>query len=216
MALISEVRGNKDSSFSKLFGNSDIGFLMSQIQGAMIKSGNDLERFITELIDNDKITTLDEVKRNGRAGVYYLIKVKQPKAGGAHAKIVDFGIVDYDKKRISIVELKLGHNFDTQKAPAIRASLQSVAEYVSALTGFSTAFYLCSFYADNTDMMFIGLKKQIDPSQLLTGRDFCHLMDIDYDKILSMVKVDQIKNMGYLMDKVLNLPAWGSEWNNGL
>ena len=48
MALIRNKRGRTDGGYTRLFGDPQLGSLISRIQSAVISSGNELEKLIVE------------------------------------------------------------------------------------------------------------------------------------------------------------------------
>ena len=42
--------------------------------------------------------------------------------------------------------------------------------------------------------------------EILTGPELCQLLDIDYDKIKELRKVDQEKNFDYFVGSLLDIP----------
>jgi hypothetical protein len=58
MALIEGRKGRDDGGYTRLFGDSALGQLLSRVQSAVIASGSELERFV---IENSR--TLEDVDR---------------------------------------------------------------------------------------------------------------------------------------------------------
>ena len=48
MALIEDRKGRDDGGYTRLFGDPLLGKLLSRVQGAVIASGTELERVVTE------------------------------------------------------------------------------------------------------------------------------------------------------------------------
>ena len=60
MALIKNRKGRKDGGDSRLFGNTEIGELISRVQAAVISTGTELERIIKNEVQQIKIKSLDD------------------------------------------------------------------------------------------------------------------------------------------------------------
>lgn len=45
MALIKDAEGRKDGGYTRLFGNEELGLLISKVQAAVITAGTELEAF---------------------------------------------------------------------------------------------------------------------------------------------------------------------------
>lgn len=200
MAKLSVMTGNPDTNFTQLFGNKQAGALFSQAQAAMISYGTEMENFIIGLLPNDRLTTLQNI-RGGikQSNREFIIKPKRPKSGDKAGLVADFGIVDHHRQTASIIELKLGAAFDTQKAPKMRETLQTIADYITSLTGLSTDYYVCAFYADEVDGVYEGLKRAFEKQNILTGRQFCRLMEIDYEVVMDKAVADQPDNLNYFL-----------------
>jgi hypothetical protein len=62
MALISESEGRKDgnSGFARLFGNAELGALLSSVHAAVIRGGYELENALREAVDAKSLLSLEE------------------------------------------------------------------------------------------------------------------------------------------------------------
>ena len=47
---------------TRILGNEELGYLLSQVQSAMIRSGNELEDLIRDSIPENQLTTLEALK----------------------------------------------------------------------------------------------------------------------------------------------------------
>ena len=56
MALIEKAKGRKDGGYTRLFGNEQLGHLISRMQSTVISSGTELERTI-----KDKVNLIDDL-----------------------------------------------------------------------------------------------------------------------------------------------------------
>ena len=109
-------------NYERLFGNKDIAYLISQIQSASIRYGNQLEKLIEDSADKKKSLILDIdsfLQKDIVPQKPYLIPkkaIKQSDTIDFLRSEPDFMILDRKKKHCYIIELKLGNNFDTKKS----------------------------------------------------------------------------------------------------
>ena len=64
MAKISDSRGrsDEDSGYTRLLGNAKLGRLLSRVQSAVIRRGNELESFIERAVPAHVKTTVEAVQ----------------------------------------------------------------------------------------------------------------------------------------------------------
>ena len=207
MARISDMNGNtgdNDGSYYQLFGDRKLAYLMSQIQAAIIRNGNELEKWV--------IRTIPKENKNGLANIFggkirnnrkeIVCKPKMPASGELKAIISDFAIFNHIERHFWIVELKAGYQFDTQKSDKAKENLQKITTFVSRKTYYMGDFAVCSFYTDSKDEIISGFKKRFSEKQIFTGPEFCHHLGIDYDQVLKYQRIDQIANREYLVKMV--------------
>jgi hypothetical protein len=120
MALIENRKGRDDGGYTRLFGDPLLGQLLSRVQGAVIASGSELERFVIEnaqkLDDVDTFLEMDVVPE----GVFVA-----PKKALKKSRLINYADVEPDfvvfqrvgkKRHCYLVELKDGETFDTKKS----------------------------------------------------------------------------------------------------
>ena len=70
MALISKAKGRGEdetpSGYERLFGNRQLGMLMSRVQSAVISTGNELESMIASEIEDTKGISIQKVNKENR------------------------------------------------------------------------------------------------------------------------------------------------------
>ena len=52
-----------------------------------------------------------------------------------------------------------------------------------------------------------GFKSKITMDEAMTGKEFCELLEINYDKIVEMRTVDQSKNLAYFVQNLFCIKA---------
>jgi hypothetical protein len=65
---------------------------------------------------------------------------------------------------------------------------------------------MCSFNAPNTDAIYKGLKRKFPIEELMTGKELCDLLGIDYEEICKARKTDQEDNIDYFVEQFLSIP----------
>ena len=211
MARISKSKGRQSGGYERLFGNEDLGLLISRVHGAVISFGTELERIVKSKVN--RITELDdflenEIMPNG----VYLADKRQLKA----SKTLDFGGSEPDfvifrrrdgRQHCYVVELKDGDNFDTKKAAAEHRSMHEFISKNAPHMHFTVSAHICCFNQDSREAIVTGFKRKITFDEAMTGREFCDLLEIDYDSIIVERKADQGPNLTYFVETLLDIDA---------
>lgn len=124
MALLKETKGREEGGYTRLFGDVQLGRLLSRVQSAVIRAGSELEKSIIDLAncvdDVDAFLNADIVPE----GVFVAPKrqLKKSKILNYAGVEPDFVVLERVKKKqhCYLVELKDGDNFDTKKAAGER------------------------------------------------------------------------------------------------
>jgi hypothetical protein len=211
MALIENRKGRDDGGYTRLFGDSLLGQLLSRVQSAVIASGSELERFVIEhtstLDDVDAFLDMDIIPE----GVFVA-----PKKVLKKSKLIDYADVEPDfvvferkgkKHHCYLIELKDGDTFDTKKAAGERASLHRFMTAISPYIQFSTSVHFCCFHRDTRAEIVKGFKHKITANEAMTGREFSSLLGIDYDAIITKRTQHQQRNFDCFIDNLLENPA---------
>jgi hypothetical protein len=213
MAKIEDSKVKQQSGgYERIFGNDELGKLMSKIQSTSIRAGNELENIIAEIVakDNRLIENADDVITTKLTDNAYLISKKAVK------KSVNFRtaglepdflvcLIDNENKHCYIVELKDGDNFDTKKSKAERQNLIDFKTNIADKIQYSFSIHFCCFNQTDKEKIVEGFKRVITTDEAMTGREFCELLKIDYDKIVKSRKKDQKQNMEYFVREILKI-----------
>lgn len=212
MALISKSKGRKEGSgYERLFGNSELGYLVSRVQATVISSGSELERIIKSQVnlipDLDEFLEL-EIMPEGVlvADKKTIKKSKKIDFAGAEPDFVIFKRRE-GKQLCHLVELKDGDSFDTKKAAAEHANMHSFISKNSRNMPYIVQAHFCSFNQDNREAIVIGFKNKIAKEEAMTGREFCELLEIDYDEIVECRTTQGPDNFRYFMSELLKIRA---------
>ena len=205
-----ELKNKPSGSYSRLFGDEDLGFLMSRVHSASIKSGNDLELLITNRIE--KVDDLDTFlsKEIMPDGVLLATKkqIKESKRLNGEGSEPDFMIFKRREGRqhCYVVELKDGYSFDTKKAQAERDRLHRFVEKTARRIPYVTSTHFCAFNESDHQVIWNGFKRKIKFEEAMTGKEFCELLEIDYDEIVEIRTGDAEYNTQYFLTEILKIP----------
>ena len=62
---------------------------------------------------------------------------------------------------------------------------------------------MCSFHAENRQQIVAGLKGRFKETEVMTGRELCEILDIDYDEVITEEKQYAESNAKYFTNKVV-------------
>ncbi len=209
---IRNAKGRKDgnSGYTRVFGNDDLGKLISKVQSTVISNGAELERII--LKSSNQIENLDDFINdvtygNTEDGVFVCSKSILKKSQYACAGIEpDLLIFIVERRRIcKVIELKDGDTFDTKKSQGEKEHLEMFSTNFGAKIPFVTEYYMCSFNQLDKESIKIGFKNIFDIKHIMTGKELCEILDIDYEKIVTNREKDMEDNLDYFIDQLLNI-----------
>ena len=216
MALLSKASPkNSTGSYSRVFGNTELGDLITKVQSVSIANGNELENIIIELVkkDNRVIKNIDEFLKYNEVvekEITYLL----PKNILKESEIIDFAKhepdfvifkIDKQKRHCYIVELKDGHVFDTKKLSGEKETLKKFQSYISKKLQYSTSIHMCCFNEEDKEKIKSGLKGSFLDDEIMTGQEFCSLLGIDYNIIIKRRKKDSEDNFNYFIEQLLEI-----------
>ncbi len=133
-------------SFEEIVEYRILEQLLSQIQAAVIRSGNELEKLIESRTRHPivSLSSLFVIQATARNEVEVVFNPQLSFPGSSDIRS-DILIVDHHLRTCRIVELKDGDTFDTKKASGELASLKRFASEISRLLAYSAQYYFCSF-----------------------------------------------------------------------
>jgi hypothetical protein len=196
--------------YHRLFGNDKLGDVMSKVQSAVIRSGNELEELIKE-----RVVPIDDLNEflsgeNMPEGVFLATKeeIKRCPELEINGKNPDFIIFKrrQGSQHCHIVELKDGHVFDTKKVLGERETLHSFVERNAEKLRHGISTHFCAFNQEDRRTVWEGFKRGIDFEEALTGREFCELLEIDYDEIVKARLQYTDDNIQYFLEELLRIP----------
>lgn len=202
---------NKSGAYQRLFGDAKLGVLTSKIHSTVISAGYELERMIYNMVPN--VGELDDfLKCKNVDDGTFLARKKQIKS----SKILhivggepDFMIFkkNGDQKICHVVELKDGHAFDTKKANVEKLLIRNFVERNSDLIPYEVHLHFCAFNQSNREAICEGFKHRITINEAMTGREFCDLLEIDYDEIVNIRRADEPDNVEYFLSELVKIKS---------
>ncbi len=204
-------RGRTGGGYERLLGNEELGLLISKVQSAVNSSGTELERLIRCKVQ--AIDSLDEFIKSDIMpdGIFLANKPQIKKSdslqfSGSEPDFIIFRRRN-NQQRCHIVELKDGDNFDTKKAEAERRSMHQFIGANGANLPYIISSHFCCFNQNSREAIVAGFKNKITIEEAMTGREFCDLLEIDYDLIVEARKADQDFNLTYFVNELVKIPV---------
>lgn len=205
-------RITKESSggYARLFGNDALGELMSKVQGTVISAGSELEKLITERVET--IDDLDAFLHKDVMSDGVLLaqknRIKKCKELDSEGSEPDFMIFKRREghQHCHIIELKDGHVFDTKKVDGEREALHGFEKRNAGRLPYRVSTHFCAFNQDDSEVIWRGFKQRIDINEAMTGREFCDLLEINYDEIVEARKSDAADNTLFFIEELLQIP----------
>lgn len=202
MVRIKESKGRKEGSgYKQLFGNKQLGHLISRVQSGVIRAGNELEQLIIDLSHN--IDDLDAfLDHSAIAEGVFLVNKKTLKQSrlksNAEPDFLIFNITP-QKKHCHIIALKDGDNFDTKKAQGEKDLLQKFQQEISSKLAYTTSIHICCFNQADKDKIITGFKYKITPKMAMTSKELCQILSLSYPNIVERRRKDQKNNMAFFI-----------------
>ncbi len=213
MALIENAKGrSKGSGYSRLFGDDEVGCLVSRAHSAMISAGTELERII-----KNKVTLIEDLDdflsmQSMPEGVVVADKQKVKKCNALSTKKgfePDFMIFKHrmGEQYCHLVELKDGDSFDTKKSDAEKNAMKSFIEETARNVPYKVKAHFCCFNQDDRNAIVNGFKKKINYEEVLTGQEFCELLEIDYNEIVWSRAHGAPQNLRYFVIELVKIES---------
>jgi hypothetical protein len=217
MAELSKSKGSTGESYARLFGNEQMGNLFSKVQSTIIRTGFELEAILQEIVPVEMQTSLDILGQetqdlSEKPPVQVVFKPSRPDPDNIKKSIqADLLIVNHPRRIFQLVEVKEGYVFDTKKSDGELASLRNITSWLAQEFAFRTQYYLCAFYQEDKQAIVNGTKKRFSIEHVLTGRELCGALGLDYEYILNRRKASQKDNQRYFLNELLRIPEIRAE-----
>ncbi len=209
MAKIRDSRPKTSSGgYERLLGNEELALIFTKVQSTVISNGSELEKIIISKANsiNDLDQFMNEVNiRKMLNGVFLcskkVIKKSRYVLKGCEPDFLIFSIQP-EGKVAYVIELKDGDTFDTKKSVGERESLINFKMHLGMMTEFRTEYKICAFNQLNKERIVSGFKNKFKLNEVWTGKDFCDLLGIDYEKIIEQRKNDREDNYLYVIESL--------------
>ena len=104
-----------------------------------------------------------------------------------------------------MVELKDGDAFDTKKSIAEKEMLQLFVNHLAPKIPFRTKYYICCFNQLDKQKIVMGFKNAFSINEVMTGKEFCEILGINYEEIVEMRQKDTSDNFEYVVEKMAEI-----------
>lgn len=209
MAKIKNANPKQNSGgYKRLVGNEKLADIFTRAQSTIISNGTELEKIISNkaVLIKDLEKFIDDCDSGIITNGSYLCTKKVIKASKYRLEKhePDFVVftVDTAKKICYVVELKDGDSFDTKKSTAEKQMLKAFVNHLAPLIPFRIKYYICCFNQPDKAKIITGFKNAFEADEVMTGEEFCKILDISYSEILEMRKSDTIDNFEYVVEKI--------------
>ena len=209
---------NPSGAYERVFNSKELGELITKIQSTSIKNGNELESIINKSVNKDYILddfdeflkTYDYKHEQNTTKLLSKNAIKKFNTDHSKSKMKyqpDFIVIKIDVKNKScyIIELKDGYNFDTKKSDGEKQHLLEYKDYLSKIIDFDIKIKFCCFNETDKHKIRTGSKNRFEIDEIMTGKEFCDLLNIDYNKIIKMRKQDAKSNIEYFVEELLKI-----------
>lgn len=216
MARISaRNKGQEDGGYSRIFGHSQPGASISQVQAKSIAGGNELGALVAKRVvtmsHDDLARFLSGGLSTGRHVLTKQMIKRHLKAIIGTTKEPDFVVFIPQERKVYAIELKDRDRFDTKKAAGEVANIE---EFARALHGYLLGklldhvveFRFCFFNQNDRHTVVDGMKREISVAQAMTGADFCRLIGADYEAIATERRADAASNLEDFCSRLCAMP----------
>lgn len=199
------MAANSTGSYARVLGVPELGALVSKIHSTSIRNGNQLERMVAERVEHvpdlDEFLTVEIMPEGVWLATKRAIKASTMiDAGGAEPDFMVFKRRD-GQQRCHVVELKIGHVFDTKKVAAEHSSIHRFMARAAPDIPYVMTSHFCAFFQDDHDAILNGFKQKIAREEAMTGREFCDLLEIGYEEIARVFDEDAADNLRYVLQQ---------------
>lgn len=197
--------------YERLVGNVAMARIFTKAQSTVITNGTELENIISKkAVTIDKLDDFIDSCDNGTVtdGTYLCtkrtIEKSKYKLKGHEPDFIAF-TVNKAKNLCYVVELKDGDSFDTKKSLAEKEMLQLFVNHLAPKIPFRTKYYICCFNQSSKEKIVLGFKNIFTIEEVMTGREFCNILGIDYDTIVQTRRDDTTDNFKYIVEKMFEI-----------
>ena len=199
--------------YDRLLGDPRMAKIFVQAQSTIISNGTELEKIISNIartIDDLDLFIENCDKRIVQNGSYLctkkIVKKSSYSLPGHEPDFIAFVINDINDM-CYVVELKDGDAFDTKKSLAEKEMLELFVNHLAVKIPFRTKYYICSFNQLDKEKIVLGFKSVFRKDEVMTGKEFCEILRVNYDEIVNLRKEDTIDNFNFVVEKLYEIEA---------
>ncbi|SRX59241.1 hypothetical protein [Mycoplasma mycoides] len=212
MALIEERKKERitSGSYERVLGNKKLGSLISMVHSTSISNGNELEKIILNkckkvVKDAKELNSILQKEFDDSWDVIIVPKKVIKNSSIKNSMEPDFLIIQKSSETLNIIELKDGWVFDTKKVAGEYQQLINFQNEISKSISFITKIWICSFNNDSKEEIFLGLKSKVPIKHIMTGEEFCDLLNISKQEIQKERQRDSEKNLNFFVTELLKI-----------
>lgn len=202
---------NSSGGYERLLGNKELADIFTKAQSTVISNGTELENIITSRANNiDDLNEFMKKVNSGQMenGVFLCTKKVTKKSDykleGHEPDFLIFSIKP-EGKVAHVIELKDGDTFDTKKSAGEKESLKQFKMHLGSMIEFRTDYKICAFNQLDKERIVAGFKNQFTIDEVWTGKDFCDVLNIDYEEIIKQRRDDTLDNYKFVIDTLAEI-----------
>ena len=202
----------EQGAYTRCFGDVDLGLLLSRVQSLIIQNGLELEKIVKEEANDKLIHDIDDFlsRQIMEKGVRLAVKkqIKESEKIEGHQIEPDFIVFQRigSTQNCFIIELKDGHEFDTKSSAREHDNLITfLSKNADCFQFFNSYIKIVGFNAETKEEIHVGLKSKFAIEQVVTGKEFCELLQIDYERIVRQRALDRDANYNNFINEILNI-----------
>ena len=206
--------------YERLLGNREMASIFTKAQSTVISNGTELEKIISDrsCIINDLDRFIDDCDSGMVANGTYLctkkiVKLSRFRLMKHEPDFVAF-VINKEKNVCCVIELKDGDAFDTKKSLVEKEMLQLFVNHLAPKISFRIKYYICCFNQMDKEKIVFGLKNVFAIEEVMTGKEFCDLLGIDYDSIVNLRRNDALDNFKYVVEKMFEISDVRKNFSN--
>lgn len=186
---------------NQLLYNTTIYLLTGDLETAkffsnLTSSCSQLGYYIEDVVKSKiKYPIVGQENLGHRTGKYVLFKPKFNK------QVPDFVFVDDENKTIHIFEVKINlRNADSKKVFGEKTKYASLKEYLDNIyKNYNVILHAVDFFNFDSARRNIKLYEQSNVLNVITGVEFCQMLCVDYDEVMSEVYKHRKENQEFII-----------------
>lgn len=209
---------NSSGGYLRLVENNTLADIFTKAQSTVITNGSELEKILLSKADiqkqniKDLNAFLDDfnndlIQTNSYICSKKILKKSKLNLKGTEPDFLIFNVRQHQRNNeCYVIELKDGDSFDTKKSTSEKNNLSKFVTYIAPKISFKIKFFICCFNQSSKEQIVNGFKSKFTIDEVMTGREFCNLLNINYDEIVNQRQSDAKENFDYVLSQLSNIP----------